>query len=322
VEAIMDQRRFVYGPVPSRRLGRSLGVDLVPYKTCCYDCVYCQLGPTRRLSTIREPFVPVAVLVDQVRQALARGPAPDAITLAGSGEPTLFAPLGELITALKAISSVPVVLLTNGSLFGDTSLRHEAALADIVIPSLDAGDEAQFRAVNRPHVSLTLEHVVAGLEALRGEFTGSLWLEVMLVAGQTDDDETVGRIAGLARRVRPDWIHLNTPVRPSRLGVSAIVPQDRLEDLAARFSPPAEVVAEFEGGEPARSDDEVGLRNRLLELLARRPCTLEDASRGLAAAPNAVLKALAVLRADGQVREEVHGDAHFWAASHTSPASS
>ena len=313
------ERRHVYGPVPSRRLGLSLGVDLVPFKACPYDCIYCQLGPTRRLTAQREAFFPVEGLVEEVRRALEHGPRPEVITLAGSGEPTLYRPLGGLIQALKAVTGLPVVLLTNGALFGDPALRREAALADRVLPSLDAGDEDFFRYVNRPHESLTLESVVAGLEAFRREYAGPIWLEVMVLAGLTDREPRLHLIAEQARRIRPDRIHLNTPVRPSALGPEAIVQRERLEEMCALFTPTAEVMADFAPARTARSRGEEDLQKGLLELLSRRPCTVEDAAAGLGAAPNEVVKALAVLEAAGRVESRAHGERRFYQVQGGSP---
>ncbi len=311
------RRRRVYGPVPSRRLGMSLGVDLVPFKACSYDCLYCQLGPTRLLTTRRENFFPARALVEEVRHALERGPRPDVITLAGSGEPTLYRPLGRLITALKAITDIPVVLLTNGALFGDPALRREAALADRVLPSLDAGDEGLFRIMNRPHESLTIEGVVAGLERFRGEYAGPIWLEVMVVAGLSDGEPRMRLLAEQARRIGPDRIHLNTPVRPSPLGPLAIVPQDRLEALCSLFTPVAEVIADFKPGQKARAAQAGGIEDRLFELLSRRPCTVEDAAAGLGAAPNEVVNALAALESSGRVGSHIHDIRRFYWALDT-----
>jgi wyosine [tRNA(Phe)-imidazoG37] synthetase (radical SAM superfamily) len=307
--------RFVYGPVPSRRLGLSLGVDLVPFKACPYDCVYCQLGPTRRLTTSRQTFASVAAVVQSVRRALERGPEPDVITLAGSGEPTLYKPLGKLIESLKRISKTPVALLTNGALFSDSAVRREAALADLVLPSLDAGDEGFFRYVNRPHPSLTLEKVAAGLEAFRREYGGPIWLEVMVVAGLTDRPPRMKFIAEKVRRIAPDRVHLNTPVRPCPLGLSAVVPPGRLEELCRLFSPAAEAVADYRAGR-ARGPrpSPAGAGERLMALLARRPCTVEDAAEGLGASPNEIVKALSALQAQGAVRSRAHGErVFFWA---------
>lgn len=304
--------RHIYGPVPSRRLGASLGVDLVPFKVCCYDCAYCQLGPTRRLSCEREAFVPPGRLVEEVRQALVQGPLPDVITLAGSGEPTLYEPLGELIQELKALTGIPVVLLTNGALFWKPDIRQDAALADLVLPSLDAGDEATFQIVNRPFPGLTLEEILQGLQAFRAEFTGALWLEVMLAAGLNTREDQVRAIARGARRLRPDRIQLNTPVRPSRLGPTAILPPDRLQACCSLFTPEAEVIAAYQGPCSPSEARVSSLVERLADLLARRPCTVEDLSLGLSAPPNEVVKALAFLQGRGRVRREQQGERTFY----------
>lgn len=181
----------VYGPVPSRRLGWSLGVDLVPYKTCTYDCVYCQLGRTTRQTLERGEYVPTSQILEGVERALAsleehRGRRPDWIGLAGSGEPTLHSHLGEVVAAIKARTNVPVAVLTNGSLLWSRSVRQELAEADLVLPSLDAGDEALFHYVNRPHPDLDFDQVVQGLVDFRREFRRPIWLEVFLLGGVTD----------------------------------------------------------------------------------------------------------------------------------------
>lgn len=289
-------------------------MDLVPFKVCPYDCAYCQLGPTRHISVTREDFFPVPELVGQVARRLERNARPDVITLAGSGEPTLYRDLGALIAALKEITSVPVVLLTNGALLGDPKVREDAALANFVLPSLDAGGEATFRRVNRPHPSLTLGGVVAGLRAFRDRYEGILCLEVMVVGGVNDSDAEQHRISQRVREIRPDRIHLNTPVRPCALGAAAVVPSGRLEQIRGFYGPRAEVVAEYERRpETALPGGDV-LEARIEALLARRPCTVEDAAAGLAEAPNAVAKAMGELVARGAVRREFAGGRLFFVA--------
>jgi wyosine [tRNA(Phe)-imidazoG37] synthetase (radical SAM superfamily) len=304
----------VYGPVPSRRLGLSLGVDLLCDKVCTFDCVYCQLGPTRHRTIRRRPTAPPAVVADEVRRALEDGPTPDVITLAGSGEPTLSLGVGALIAALKKAADVPVALLTNGSLFWDPEVRREAALADLVLPSLDAGDEDLFRRVNRPHNALSLAKVVSGLEAFRAEYAGPIWLEVMVVGGATDRPSRLEAIAGLARRLRPDRIQLNTPERPSRLGPRAIVPKSRLEALCGLFTPGAEVVAGNGPKRPSRAEEAEALRRRLLDLLARRPCTSREASEGLLVRRGEVSKILGALAREGLVDTRRRGSRLYYVA--------
>ena len=165
MSAAASPRQLVYGPVPSRRLGRSLGVDLVPFKTCTYDCIYCQLGHTTRKTVRRRRWVDLADVVAQVRARLAS--EPDVIALAGSGEPTLHAGIGEVIAAVKQITDVPVAVITNGSSLSSSARCARAGGCSIVLPSLDAPDERLFGVVNRPHASLDLAGVVNGLVAFR-----------------------------------------------------------------------------------------------------------------------------------------------------------
>ena len=225
-----DIRSLVYGPVPSRRLGRSLGVDLVPFKTCTYDCVYCQLGPTTHKTATRERWVEPERVLDQVRGRLDS--RPDVIALAGSGEPTLYAGLGEVIDGIKAMSDVPLVVITNGSLLGRPDVQRDLAGADIVLPSLDAVDDASYRAVNRPHEDLGFDELVDGMAAFRASFSGEIWLEVMLLDGVTGTGPMVEKLARHADRIAPDRIQLNTVVRPPAEQDARPVSPEMLEHFA------------------------------------------------------------------------------------------
>ena len=225
----MNRQRphHVFGPVPSRRLGRSLGVDLVPLKTCSYDCIYCQLGRTTCHTVERKEWVPLDAVLDELKLKLAS--RPDYITLSGSGEPTLYSRLGELIDHIQAMTEVPVAVLTNGSLLWQKPVRDELALADLVMPSLDAPDRVRFEFINRPHPEITFERLLEGLEALRREFSGKYWLELMLLAGYTALPESVRELAKLARRIQPDKVQLNTAVRPPAEHYAMAVTPERLE---------------------------------------------------------------------------------------------
>ncbi|MGM0386037.1 MAG: radical SAM protein [Actinomycetota bacterium] len=210
----METVQHVYGPVPSRRLGLSLGISPIPKKTCNYSCVYCQLGRTDRLTNDRQWFYRVADIVAEFEAAMRASGRIDAITVVGEGEPTLFAGLGELITELRARTDRPVAVITNGALLCDPQVRHELANADIVLPSMDAWDEASFRQINRPHRRLHWPEIHEGLRNFSREYAGELWLEIMLMKGVNDDDESLRRYADLLRDLRYDRLYLNTPVRP------------------------------------------------------------------------------------------------------------
>jgi len=298
----MCAHEYLYGPVPSRRLGMSLGVDVIPPKHCSYDCIYCQLGPTRTLTTERVEFFPVEEVLGEIERRLLLPPPPDVITIAGSGEPTLYSGLGTLLEGIRRLTHLPVALLTNGALFHLEEVRDEAGAATLVLPSLDAGDGHTFRRVNRPVAGLSLDQVVTGLSEFRRRYRGQIWLEVMVLPGITDEPATIAAVARQAGRISPDKIQLNTPVRPAWDDRVAPVPELRLRALCSRFTPQAEVIAEFR----PLAEEVAGRRvlpvSEVTALLRRRPCTAEDICAGLGFHPSAVLKALAVLEATDRVR--------------------
>jgi wyosine [tRNA(Phe)-imidazoG37] synthetase (radical SAM superfamily) len=277
----------VFGPVPSRRLGRSLGVDLTPRKVCSFDCIYCQVGRTTRRTTEREQFMAAADIVAEVRAKLKTVPRPDYITLSGSGEPTLHAGIGEIIDGIKRITDVPVAVMTNGSLFYNPEVRRACLHADLILPTLDAGDEETFQAINRPALSgvegpaagLTLARVAEGLEALRREYDGKIWLEVFLVEGVNSSPEQVRKIAAVAERIRPDRIQLNTAVRPTAEPDVKALSEAALTELAKLLGPKAEVIADFRKPDEKPAFESKGAE--VLDMIRRRPVTVADIAAGL-----------------------------------------
>ena len=266
----MSPYRYIFGPVPSRRFGRSLGVNLTPLKTCSFDCIFCQLGSTPRPTLERREYVPAeAVKAELIRWRDESGQA-DVVTLSGSGEPSLHSRFGEVLQFAKQELRLPAVLLTNGSLLYLPEVREAAGHADVAKISLSAWDDASFRQINRPHPNLDFGRSVAGILDFRRTFSGEIWLEVFLVAGLNDAPEDVDRIAALAESIAPDKIQLNTAVRPT--AGSAVRPVDRetLDALAARFRPRAEVIADSS----ARPGSAVAVHETdILDMLRRRPCT-------------------------------------------------
>jgi len=290
--------KYVFGPVPSRRLGLSLGVDLVPYKTCTYDCVYCQLGRTTVKTIERRAYVPVNDVLDEVRRRLARGPRPNYITLSGSGEPTLHSGVGEIIRGIKAITEIAVAVLTNGSLLWMEDVRKALLNADLVVPSLDAGTPETFARINRPHQAADFNRMVDGMIAFREEYSGNFWLEVFLVDGINDTDEDIAHIVNVARRIKPDCIQLNTVTRPPAEEMSRPLSKERLEQIARRFVPKAEVIADLL---PEMTDWQKGCMDDIAAMCRRRPCTLEDISRAFSLNPNDVSKYLHELQRRGSI---------------------
>jgi wyosine [tRNA(Phe)-imidazoG37] synthetase (radical SAM superfamily) len=297
----------IFGPVPSRRLGRSLGVDLVPFKTCTYNCIYCQLGPTSCKTIERREYIPLAEVITQLKDSLHK--KPDYITLSGSGEPTLYLRLGELIENIKQISDIPLAVLTNGSLLWLGQVRRELSLADLVIPTLAAGDKAVFEYINRPHAEISFDKMVQGEIDFRRGYKGQIWLEVFLINGVNTGEPEIGRIIDYTRQIAPDRVQLNTVTRPPTEKYAHPVPPQLLKDIARRFDVPVDVVeytphpAMAEG--PARRED-------IMQLLSRRPCSLDDIAEGLGVHKNEILKYLDELTAKGQIDRETYREKTYY----------
>ncbi|OGV48791.1 MAG: radical SAM protein [Lentisphaerae bacterium GWF2_44_16] len=276
----------IFGPVPSRRLGRSLGVDLVPFKTCTYDCIYCQLGKTTCKTMRRQEWVSLDEVLKELKENLASNP--DYITLSGSGEPTLYSRIDELITGIRSMTDIPIAVLTNGSLLWQKEVRSQLLKADLIIPSLDAGDKVLFEAVNRPHPEISFESMLDGLKSLRDEFQGQYWLEVLITGGYTAINSELEKIAALVAKIMPDRVQLNTVTRPPAEDFAMGISRERLEEFAGLFDPRAEVIADFRGIHSA--PDFSAARESVLELLRRRPCSIDDIANGLGIHRNEAVK--------------------------------
>ncbi|HSV27867.1 MAG TPA: radical SAM protein [Sedimentisphaerales bacterium] len=303
-------RKYIFGPVPSRRLGMSLGVDIVPFKTCTQNCIYCQLGTNAITTSERKPWVRIAEVLAELKAVLDEGTHADYITISGSGEPTLNSDLGQLVDGIKALSDIPVAIVTNGTLLVDPAVRADCCKADVIMPSLDAGDETAFRLINHPHRSITLRSLVDGLSSLRNEYSGRIWLEVFIVEGVNTSGEQLEKIRRLIGYIRPDKVHLNTAVRPTaEKGVAAVSPA-RLREIAGFFGPVAEVIADFSAAGHTRGAG----ADAVAGMLRRRPCSLADicASTGLNSLE--AVKIIEMLMGTGEVVSEIRGDVTFYHA--------
>lgn len=292
--------KHLFGPVPSRRLGRSLGVDLTPFKTCSFDCIFCQLGRTTRKTLRRKEYVPVDKVIAELDEWLKTGDQADYITLSGSGEPTLNSEFGRVIEFARNATSIPVALLTNGSLLGDPEVRAQAARADVVKVSLSAWDSFSFAHINRPHADIGFKQLIEGQWLLRKQFKGEIWMEVFLVWGTNTTPREVSKIAELVKTLGPDKVQLNTAVRPPCEEFAHAVPQDQMGALAKLFDPPGEVVAEYSKDTSAKV---CANEEDILEMLERRPCTLNQICRVFGLHRNEASKYLGKLVRTGSVRE-------------------
>jgi len=239
--------------------------------------------------------MPLEEVVAEVKERLID--QPDYITLSGSGEPTLYVRIGELIDRIRSITKIPIAVLTNGSLLWQPDLRRELAAAHLIVPSLDAGDSSLFQSINRPHPDIGYERMLEGLIAFREEFAGDYWLEVFLLAGHTDMPAEVRKLAQHVKRINPTRVHLNTVSRPPAEEYAASVNQEKLKKFAALFTPEAEVIADscINHQPPAFKHD----YGDVLRLLQRRPCTIHDVSTGLGLHDNEVIKCLEELQTQG-----------------------
>lgn len=210
----MQEMKYVYGPVPSRRMGISLGISPIPKKTCNYSCIYCQLGRTDRMTNARKMFFPVDDIIDELETTLKGDPEFDVVTIVGEGEPTLYSGLGSLIREVQRRTDKPVAVITNGALLYDPDVQSELSQADIVLPSLGAFDEASFKKINRPYGTMNYKDVYLGLKTFSEKYTGQLWLEIMLIAGVNDDKKAFQDFHKLLKNIKYDRLYLNTPVRP------------------------------------------------------------------------------------------------------------
>ena len=306
--------KYVYGPVPSRRLGRSLGIDLVPYKICTYDCVYCQLGRTTNRTVEQTTFGSTGEILDEIERKLASDPSPpDYIGISGSGEPTLNSDIGEIIEGIKRITSVPVAVLTNGSLLWMAKVQDALMASDLVLPSLDAGNARLFEYVNRPHPLLSFEEMVEGLVSFTKRYPGEVWLEVLLLGGVTGIPSEVKKIAALARRIGPARIQLNTVCRPPAEQFALSLSQSEMLALKPLFVGEVDVISHTDRQQVATQDAAEARNVDILALLRRRPCTAKDVADGLGVHVNEVLKQLDVLVKAGKVTTTVVGRSVFYA---------
>ena len=302
---------YIFGPVPSRRLGRSLGVDLVPFKTCTYDCIYCQLGRTTHKTMQRKEWVPMDIIIAQLKAKLST--KPDYITLSGSGEPTLFSRLEDLISRIKDITDIPVAVLTNGSLLWLPEVRKALKSADLVVPSLDAGSSQIFQYVNRPHGDIMFSKMVEGLVKFRDEYTGKYWLEVFLLAGITTTEMEINRMKTCINSIGPDKVQVNTVTRPPAEGFAEPVPQKQLQTITEKLYEKAEVIADY--SKIHKQQDFLARREDVLTLLQRRPCSVEDIAAGLGLHRNEVVKYVEELLSEGKIETKSQNQQLYYRAT-------
>ncbi|MBU8923053.1 MAG: radical SAM protein [Bacteroidales bacterium] len=307
----------IFGPVASRRLGRSLGIDVIPYKTCSFDCVYCECGGTTDLSVERKNFYPAGDILEELEARLGQMKEnPDILTLSGAGEPTLYLGMGELISGMKDLSGIPVAVITNSSLISREDVRGELSLADIVVPSLDAATPTCFERINRPHPSIRLEDIIDGLTRFIEGYRGEVRLEILLVEGYNTDMENLEGLKTIVSGLDIASIQLNTAVRPGTTGDANALSHERMEEIRAMFGDRCEIVANVSS--KARHEDASASEN-ILSMIERRPCTAADISAALGLGVPQTIKLMdSMIASERVVTESKEGMTWYIASDRTS----
>ncbi len=238
------KKQLVNGPVSSLRFGRCLEIDLLPFKMCTFNCIYCELGQTAFKTIERKKLISPDKIISELKiKLLAK---PDYITISGSGEPTLYLRMGELIERIRMLTVIPIAVITNGSLLWNKEVRKNLSSAHHVIVSLDATSDLMFQTINRPHTAISFDQLIEGLASFKREFSGKYWLEIMLLAGYTAIPSEISKFSELIKKIRPDKVQLNTITARPAESYAQTVNKKRLHELAALFDPQAEVIADFD----------------------------------------------------------------------------
>jgi len=294
--------KHLFGPVPSRRLGMSLGIDLIPKKVCSLNCVYCEVGKTTKLTPDRMEYVKYGRVIAELKQFMSNDPKIDYITFSGSGEPTLNSRIGDVINFIrKDYPDVKIAVLTNGTLLFDQKLRTELLQADVILPSLDAASQSAFEKINRPDSNLKIETYIQGLIDLRKEYKGNIWLEIFLLKGYNDSKDELDLLKNAILKINPDSIQLNTMDRPGTVAGLIPLSKNELQEIIDYWNlAHVEIIASAQ--ERTSIESYSGdIETAILETIARRPCTLDDLHSFLGIHVNEINKYLGTLEANNKI---------------------
>jgi len=294
--------KHLFGPVPSRRLGMSSGIDLVPHKVCTLNCIYCECGSTTKLTLERKEYVPYDIVVSELRHCIENNPDPDYITFSGSGEPTLNSCIGDIIQIIKQnFPNIPIAVLTNGTLLFQKEVRMEILDANVVLPSLDTASDLIFRKINRPFHELNINQYIQGLVEFSNEFKGETWLEIFIIPGYNDNAIELDLLKNAFERINPNIIQLNTLDRPGVVSKIRAATHKELQNIVDYWKlENVEIVAKS----PARKENQSyreDIESAIIETIYRRPCTLTDLAEILGLHINNINKYLDVLESENKI---------------------
>lgn len=297
--------KYLFGPVPSRRLGMSLGIDLVFHKVCSLNCIYCECGETTILTSERKEYVPYDKVIEEIQSFMDNNPYPDYLTFSGSGEPTLNSRIGDVICFIKKnYPQIPLALLTNGTLLYLDEVRKELLDIDLVIPSLDSASEAGFKKINRPDSKLQVDKYIEGLIEFRKEYNGKIWLEVLIVPGFNDSDDELGLLKDAILKISPELVQINTLDRPGAIKEIRAATRAELIKIKDHLDMPnVEIISAPKERKDIRSYRK-DIESAILETIYRRPCTADDLAKILGFHISEVNKYLDVLEAEGKIISE------------------
>ena len=309
--------KYLFGPVASRRLGLSLGIDLVPYKTCSFNCIYCESGVTTKLTAERCEYVPTSEVIRQLDELLSTAPQIDYLTFSGAGEPTLHSGLGEIVNFIKtSYPQYKICLLTNSTMFSQPDFFLEISNIDLIVPSLDASCTAEYLKINRPVTACDYDSFIAGLIEFSRSFTGEMWLEIFIVPGVNDSDDSIKQFVKLASKIKPTKVQFNTLDRPGCVPwITASSPENTMRFIKAMEAVcPVEAVGPFKyRTQVAPATNSVGeLKQRIMALISRRPCTADDMQETLGVSAGILEQALVELRSQHLVKIENNDRGDFF----------
>lgn len=309
--------KYIFGPVPSRRLGMSLGVDLVPKKVCSLDCVYCEVGKTTKLTLEKKEYIPLKIIKSELEHYFKSSPDPDYITFSGYGEPTLNICIGEILSFIKINKpNIPVAVLTNGTMLFDKAVRDAIKKADLVLPSLDCASQEVFLKINRPAKDLNIEKYIKGIIDFKNEFAGKIWLEVFILPGYNDNENELTRIKDAILKINPDSIQLNTLDRPGTINNLRAATRKELENIVEFWNlDNVQIISassQRKDLKAYRTDTEAAI----IETISRRPCTLDDLTKISGLHSNEINKYLDVLEAKNKIEAIIQSRGIFYQLKH------